>query len=791
MKDLVVYIFIVLAFAKAEPLQAQLLIDRAVAPLNPSGPYSDYKQNSNLKGDIYQYEYTKYDRNGVPIDDNVYTDEQEAIKNKGIYERSENGLIVEINFYTYDPNSKPSFYNYDKKSRLILEDNEFWVYQYEYDREGRLSKKKARKKETGNVGITTYSYSINAGILRVDIKYIDPEGKETDYYILYEDSLELERSSWRGLIKYEYTFDEKGNWLTKDFEQQYSETRPKSIMYYSDFEKLKSQSTINFIKRRLIPQKSLTIAYPTIGKRELRTISSGARDTGDGVIFFIPQINHYYHSPTGYKDKDDDGATGIAQLRVKGETAVVYNTEKFFKPFEKGRSLKKNSNLFGNSYVAHDTVTNTSYLVKDFRNSNNGFLIPEKREGDTYLFGRDRVKETYIVMKNAVSIDYKKLGKSKFTENGDKVLVYDGKPWLILPNYDAITDGLLDYARLYAGEPLIENNPNAVAQKKFAAYQEGQPVFIERRGENEFYFFQGDESLASPDYFNLTPKGKDVLGGYGNTDFVIKNLKDLPYNKKIEAKIAAKNGELLVEYREGALKYFYNYGKSLLKEDYKIFKGAPGKWMVYLNKFNAFIYVDKEKPGYSGFLAAPLIKGEYFVYKSAKGISLLSPTGYLSSNAFTWKKTSNGTAQIFLNGKLSYELPDYDKLKNDNLYTLSLPGQKQTSSLSLKTGTTSKLSKEAQKYVEMRSLGSYKARPLFAKEIESFKADGKTQQEIDQYYLDIFNELYDHDFEEGYEFMMLVPSDIATMLISKINSEKRSAIRTRSREELKKYKVKK
>ncbi len=158
-----------------------------------------------------------------------------------------------------------------------------------------------------------------------------------------------------------------------------------------------------------------------------------------------------------------------------------------------------------------------------------------------------------------------------------------------------------------------------------------------------------------------------------------------------------------------------------------------------------------------------------------------------------WVFLQNGDPVITVNNEPTYILKDYYQARDQELMPIiPYKGEplKEDTALNLPSKSLP-LSEKARKYVEMKSLGSYKARSLFLKEIESFKADGKTLQEIDEYYLDVFNELYDHDFEEGYEFMMLVPINIVENLMPKIDADKRSAIKTRSREELRKYNARK
>ncbi|WP_124980176.1 hypothetical protein [Nonlabens xiamenensis] len=711
------------AFAQYQP-------DFNKAPENPVADMHTLDAE-HVKGDVYAIDGQIYDKQGKHVwnghSGKIYEvcayTKQEAKKLNSSYCLRDNKGRLVEKGYFKDGVLSFSSYTYINDLLIRIEHSSN-IQNFEYDAKGRIIKE-----------IITYKAS-------KDRPEKSTYGKYT-YQPLDDGVLKVntERQNYDGSIS-NYAYHYKNGLpiysVDDDYEYEYKFDDKGNWVYnrFSKNEKFgkKERSIIYYSdfdnpKFHFEPDPSITsspILFPYVNGKILRGSKIEVIGKNDQAYMFhyLPEVN-YYIIP-------DAKALSILGGKVtKANAQAVYNTQ-----------MAYYRNIAGKSYVVYD-------------------------EGE-------KLK------------DYSHFGKWIYLENGDPVITVNNKPTYILNDYYQAKDKELKPVLPYNGEPLDKKSTktNTVDVVEF---QPSLPLLVARKSNNTFEFSQKDKNLAIPAYLKILPNEKDAVAGYGNYDYLIRNIYELPVDVPTEVPFAAKEGELLLVYDQGKLTHFYNFGKALTKDEYKIYTTSPGKWMVYLTQLNLTMHVDKERPGYSGYAGSPVSQNLYFAYKTAKGLSVLTPTGYLKNNIYKWS-LKNGTAQIFINGKLSYELANYSNLKNENVYALSLTGQSQSSMVSTGSSTSSSLSEKAKKYVEMRALGSYKARPLFAKEIESFKAAGKSQEQIDQYYLEIFNELYHYDFEEGFEFMMLVPTDISKKLLPKIDADKRSAIRTRSREELKKYK---
>ncbi len=705
------------------------------APVNPVADRHTLHAE-HVTGDVYAIDGQIYDRKGKHVWNGLsgtiyevchYTKQEAQLLNKSYCLRDSKGRLIEEGYYE-DGVLSLSSYTY-KNDLLIRTEHTSNIQNFEYDANGRIIKTNYTYKASKyGPEKTTYSkYTYHP--LKDGVLKVSTESQNHDGSIsnyAYHYKNGLPIYSVHDDYVYEYRFDDKGNWVFNRFSATNDRFGKKE-------RSIIYYSDFDNPKFHFEPDPSIEFT-PTLLPYINGKILRGSKITVIGkndqayIFHYLPEVN-YYIIP-------DAKALSILGGKIsKANAQAVYNTQ----------------------MVYYRNIEDKSYFVYD---KGEKLIDPN--------FGKNIV----------------------YLKDGDPVVTINDKPAYIFKDYFKAKDKELKPVLPYNGEPLSDKKSTETNTVDVVEFQASLPLSVTRKSNNTFEFSQKEKNLAVPAYLKILPNEKDAVAGYGNYDYLIRNIYELPVDIPTEVPFAAKEGELLLVYDQGKLTHFYNFGKALTKDEYKIYTTSPGKWMVYLTQLNLTMHVDKERPGFSGYAGSPVSQNLYFAYKTATGLSVLTPTGYLKNTTYKWS-LKNGTAQIFINGKLSYELANYSNLKNDNVYALSHPGQSQSSMVSTGTSTSSSLSEQAKKYVEMKALGSYKARPLFAKEIESFKAAGKSQKQIDQYYLDIFNELYNYDFEEGYEFMMLIPTDIVQKLMPKIDADKRAAIRTRSREELKKYSTKK
>lgn len=268
---------------------AQQFIDIVNAPLNPIG-YIENRNQLNLKGDIAFYNagddgYLYFDKNGNRLFNilHTYTDKEKARNNKGVYLEldnqkrvvyKENFFIEDKTFYTYYPNGTIA--------KIKVQSQYPSVRAFEYDNK----KRKVKEIYKGGAGTTvqTYTYQTigNSLVITVSVSETFTENNQskswTEQYT-FENGLMMKYISDDGSTdNYKYTFDDKGNQLTRSYRFG---TANREFYYHSELGQWDNW--------RWIYKKTNTTYSPylMIGDRQIRMLTFGFNDLDNFIDILI------------------------------------------------------------------------------------------------------------------------------------------------------------------------------------------------------------------------------------------------------------------------------------------------------------------------------------------------------------------------------------------------------------------------------------------------------------------------------------------------------------------------
>ncbi|MGJ8684964.1 MAG: hypothetical protein ACSHWW_10095 [Nonlabens sp.] len=793
MKKLVL-VCLCLAFAKALPAQIpqeelakikKPFIDMVNAPLNQVGPYSFTKEANNFKGDVFQAGFRNYDRNGNYIHEKeVLADLERAKKENKTYFKIENGLITERKIYYA---TDIDLFAYDDKDRITYYENEFWKYKYEYDSKSRVIKETAFNKEDRYDKVTKYKYSTVGDLLRVDISTTDQEEKEYDYYKIFKNGLLVENLSGMGVIKWTYEFDHKGNYISKDYTGSYADPRPISVMYYEDLDRFNKKGKIPWKKEEIVPGSKIAAPYIYVYNKTIRNIAPG-RGIGGEVIFYLDIDQSYYSGKNAYADKFDKTSTGEALFLHRGDKIIMLYDGRYARLFDEGKSKKElKYKSYGKDYLVIDTVDQKQYLVKNVDASN--YVNPAKKYVmDASFFGHDKKGGNYILFINGKTPDYSRIKKDKYTENGDPVVFYDGKPILILKGYFEMEEKRLMPAVPYKGEALraISNKQPSSENAILAEYNPQLSIDVQKIKDNTYTFFQNGNQIKLPSYVIIDASKKDVIFGYGLADFMIADNAGLPLNKRVRARQIARENEIITQYINGKLTYLYNNGKALGAEDYVLSTVADDQYLIYLTNIKKSALVKVTQPDDVVYKGAYTYINNAWLEKGENGIYFYNNGTLVKGADYKWKRDNDGNAHIYMNNQPAYFLSGYNDKPVNQVYKLEPHSgqsiEKMSSSNAIKSEFTNQFL-AAQK----ESWPAKATKKMLAEMESTMTQKGLDFTQKSQKYADLFNALYLIDKEYAFELMMNMNNTYVQKTQSFLTQEKRTFIRARAKKELQKY----
>lgn len=353
-------------------------IDFINAPLNPVPDISSVAQQ-NLKGDVFQADFTKFTRDG----EQFLSDEKK--KKKDVIEFDAKNRIAKVTT-SYQSITN---YTYDQKSRVIKE-----VYQHLYEN-----------------WTIDYTYKQIKDVLMVTQKKVgDKQSYDIERH--FKNGLEIQfQHKGKSPRKYHYEFDKKGNWikrLTHDITSKtlIYEVNTRNIIYYDEYDQ--GINAISVVSKKFV--EVLIVPNTFINNKKYHMEFS--RFDND-YVFYDALSKTYYIARGGYNKNNIEGQKHAVEKLSSGyETALLYNG-KTATIVESGKARQsfndwKTANYLG-FMIAADSVANKSYAFGPFPAVSDNKIIAlggkdmmDEENKVSYLLNHE--KKAFFVFENGKNI---------------------------------------------------------------------------------------------------------------------------------------------------------------------------------------------------------------------------------------------------------------------------------------------------------------------------------------------------------------------------------------------------
>lgn len=174
-------------------------------------------------------------------------------------------------------------------------------------------------------------------------------------------------------------------------------------------------------------------------------------------------------------------------------------------------------------------------------------------------------------------------------------------------------------------------------------------------------------------------------------------------------------------------------------------------------------------------------KGQFVFYEKGKAFDYSKITGK--------EKTVDGDFVIFVNNQPTYVFKNYKNIENFDIGIVANYNGEKIAVGKEANNNIDSFSKDVTAFIKAQQ-SSYKSREskaMLKAMKQSLTDQNLSAAQKNQHYINLFNELYDHDKEMSFKFMMLVESAKAQMVLKTIPTERKTFIRTRAKKELKSY----
>ncbi|MEE1885361.1 RHS repeat domain-containing protein [Pedobacter flavus] len=420
-------------------------IDWINAPLNPVPQGMDLKYQ-HLKGDVMQGSILNY-----------FTRDGKWFSYRGNekLKKDAQGRIIE---YT-DEKGTARTYQYDSKGNLINSSGSI----YEYDNKNRLIKAN-HKYETSQ-----YSYK-NQGDLLIITELNTFDGKTSELEHHYKNGLRILQKSSGGTLKYEYTFDAKGNWVSmttidaatnKTLLNQYTgkplKPTVRNIIYYSDYDKGLSAITVQLIDltEGRVANAPL-IPHPFFNGKELE--KQMIARLIDDYVFYEPLAKTYYIARNAFLKTNKVGQKIPVEILISGVENILLYNGKYIGVVEKGnkgedendwKTINYTETL--SSFVSVHQKTGSAYAFENIPKISNGktVAIVGKSIPD-FWYATINNKNGIYVFKNGLALNLKSIsGYLANSKTQDLIVAVEGGTEYILPDYENSVDKKFYKARLF------------------------------------------------------------------------------------------------------------------------------------------------------------------------------------------------------------------------------------------------------------------------------------------------------------------------------------------------------
>ncbi len=790
-------------------------IDWINAPLNPIPQGADLKYH-NLKGDVLQGSISNY----FTRDGNWF-----SYGGREVLKKDTQGRIVEFIHY----NKHTYSYKYDDKGNLVSSSGST----YEYDNKNRLIKVN-HKYETSQ-----YSYKNQGDLLIItEISTFDGKTNESEHH--YKNGLKILLKSKDGEnLKYEYTFDAKGNWVSmttidvatnKPWLNQYTgkplKPKVRNIIYYSDYDKGLRAITVQLkdLTEGRVANAPL-VGYPFINGKQLER-QFIARLTDD-YVFYEPIANTYYIARNTFLKTNTVGQKIPVEKLISGQENILLFNGKNIRVVEKGDAgddandwqTTNYSQALG-SYISFNNKTGGAYAFENMPTVTDGktvAVIGKPIKGIWYVLSNS--KNDVRLFDNGVYINGK-YSLAGYLVNTDipVITIEETKKHYVLSDYDKAVDKKFAKVRLF--NPATDNiqtqkasssnstttntsNTNSSTAKEVCISGNCTNGFGKKRyanGETLEGFFENGKAngiathtLSNGNSYNGNFKD-DYYQGYGI--YYWKNEDTYYYGTWEKGQINGYGYQL--KNNKAVVAGYYTKGKlvtNMLTNDYKNFIYKNNCSGNCYNGFGQYKY--NQNSWYFGFFKdgklhyVGTFKSNVGLYMGEFNTDKMEGTGmlrYKASGDYYVGKFTNGS----LNGK-GYKADQNLKVTNHGIWEKgklvgSTAGNTTTGEKTKPVPINGKnLSPETKDFFQV-----YNSNPNNLKKfLEGLNATWiqRNYQGDVLYYkcADIIKEIYKTEPYAAFEFMMKMKREYTTAVVGKLPNDIQDYIREKSRERIKKY----
>ena len=479
-------------------------IDWINAPLNPVPQGMDLKYQ-HLKGDVMQESILDY-----------FTRDGKWFSYRGneMLKKDAQGRIIEYR----DEKGNAYPYQYDSKGNLISSSGST----YEYDNKNRLIKAN-HKYETSQ-----YSYK-NQGDLLIITEKSTFDGKTNESEHHYKNGLRILQKSSGGGLKYEYTFDDKGNWISKEtidaatnkalFNQYTGKPlKPtiRNIIYYSDYDKGLSAITVQLkdLTEGRVANAPL-IPHPFFNGKELE--KQMIARLIDDYVFYEPLAKTYYIARNAFLKTNKVGQKIPVEILISGEENILLYNGKYIGVVEKGskgedendwKTINYTETL--SSFVSVHQKTGSAYAFENIPKISNGktVAIVGKSIPD-FWYATINNKNGIYVFKNGLALNLKSVsGYLANSKTQDLIVAVEGGTEYILPDYENSVDKKFYKARLFnPATDKIQTQKSSSSNTSQTTTTTASSNTLEQTTETRYYNGKYTKETAlqkANDFFNRT-----------------------------------------------------------------------------------------------------------------------------------------------------------------------------------------------------------------------------------------------------------------------------------------------
>ena len=490
-------------------------VDFINAPLNPK-PLNGSRTQDNLKSDVFQSGYRHYTREGKATS---YLNKNEVI----IYDAF-GRLIQEESF------GSPNYYQYDSKGLRVqsLRGTFGEKTNYIYDQKNRLIKEVYNRPQDENY-VKDYTYKQDKEVLIVTV--IQTGGKYPSKKVThFKNGLAIQSQyDVESIKKYEYEFDNKGNWIKQITYDENSKnliyninTRP--IIYYDDYDK---NNSINVVSERFSKQGALIIPRVYINNREYHTPFSRFENN---YVFYDHPSKTYYVAREGYNSNNTEGQKHTVEKLLSGYETVLLSDGKTAAVLEAGKSEKSFGEWKPASYIGFiivtDSVAKKSFAFEPIPAISDGKIIAlggKDMMNDvnkvSYLLNRE--KRALFIFENGKDIPLS--SAAVLVGDLNMVMIVNGTPKFVTPPDKARVENVISPARYFdpAKDKILIKNTTPVANSKASA---SAPTTAAPVANNS-----GNSS-------NMSTDSKNYLSVYKNNPQGVKEHLAALYNAMVQKK---------------------------------------------------------------------------------------------------------------------------------------------------------------------------------------------------------------------------------------------------------------